>query len=329
MKKRLALAFACSMLLSSAFCQTKEYQEEYNKGYRGGFIKGLESVDGALQFAVVGDWGRGGLYYGKDVAEQLAKAVTGIGADFIVSTGDNIYPRGVASVNDPLWNLAFENVFWQYPLWRNWYVVLGNHDYGGNPQAQVDYSKVSIRWNMPSFYYSFKKKIDATHSALFVFLDTNPFNPSYYNDEDYGPKIRQQDTTAQKQWLEKVLSDADTTIIWKFAFGHHPLYTAGNRAMDIPPVRNSLEAIFEKYKVDVYISGHEHHLQSYHPQNKYTHHFISGAGSEANETLKPRGPVDFFAAIQGFMTFSVTANEVMMQAVNRNGIRITKEAIKR
>ncbi|MBX2922884.1 MAG: metallophosphoesterase [Chitinophagaceae bacterium] len=322
------LIFLFALSTAYADAQTKPYLAEYAKGYRGGYIKGLESVDRSLQFAVIGDWGRGGMYFGKDVAEQLSKAVTCIDAEFIVSTGDNFYPSGVASVHDPLWNLAFENVFWQYPLWRDWYVVLGNHDYGSNPQAQIDYSKISRRWNMPDYYYSFKSKITKGVNALFIFLDTNPFNSGFHDENDtaFHPNL---DTTAQKKWLEGLLSDPDTSIQWKIVFGHHPMYTAGSRASHNSEIRNSLEAMFEKYNVDLYITGHEHHLQYYHPKDKHTHHFISGAGSEANEAMKSHGPVDFFAAIQGFMTFSVTPGEVLMQAVDRNGNVLTKQKIRK
>lgn len=90
-----------------------------------------------------------------------------------------------------------------------------------------------------------------------------------------------------------------------------------------------LKPIFEKYKVDVYLSGHKHHLQYYHPKDKVTHHFISGAGSEANESLKPRAPHDFFAPIQGFMTFAVTENMLLMHAIDRKGKILKKVRIEK
>jgi len=320
----------CTFILALALCQaaaqTKDYHAEYIKGYRGGFIKGQEAIDGALEFAVVGDFGRGGEYFQKDMAATLAKAVTGQNANFIVSTGDNIYPDGVASVHDPLWNLSFEKVFYQYPLHRPWYAVLGNHDYHQNPQAEVDYSQISGRWNMPARYYSFKKKVGPNAEALLVFIDTNPLEPSSYGSE-YRDELVKQDSTKQKQWLEKVLSDTSGTIKWKIVIGHHPLYTAGNRALNKPEMRYALEGLFEKYKVNIYISGHEHHLQYYHPPSKFTYHFISGAGSEANEQLKPRGPVDFFAPIQGFMMFSLTADKLLMQAIDRSGTVLKKVTV--
>ena len=311
--------------------QTKDYQAEYAKGYRRGYIKKLESIEGALEFAVIGDWGRNGEYFQKNVAQQLARAVTGLNASFIISTGDNIYPDGVASVQDPLWQASFENVFYQYALSRPWYAVLGNHDYHGNAQAQVDYTQISQRWNMPARYYSFTRKISPDAEALFVFLDTNPLDQASYT-APYAQELMQQDSTAQKRWLEQVLAGAGPSVRWKIVVGHHPLYTAGNRALNKPNMRAALESVLEQYKVDIYLCGHEHDLQYYHPPGKFTHHFISGAGSEANESLNPRGPQDFFAPIQGFMTFSVTKDAILMQAVSRKGkllkkIQIPKEEL--
>jgi predicted phosphodiesterase len=309
------------LIINEVKAQTKPYLAEYAKGYRGGFIQNQKSIDGALNFAVIGDWGRGGEYFQKDVATVLAQAVAGINAQFIISTGDNIYPDGVQSTQDPLWNLSFENVFHQYPLHRKWYAVLGNHDYHSNPQAQVDYSKVSARWNMPNRYYSIKQKIGNNAEALFVFIDTNPLSKASYQSA-YRDELIKQDSAQQNRWLEKVLSDTSSTIKWKIVVGHHPVYTAGNRALDFPEMKDALEPILEKYKVDFYISGHEHHLQYYQPKGKFTQHLISGAGSEANEGLKPRGPVDYFAPIQGFITFALTESELFAQFINKNGVVI-------
>ncbi|WP_167017259.1 metallophosphoesterase [Chitinophaga sp. Cy-1792] len=315
--KKLFLLLLCATALNAS-AQTKKYYKEYDKGYRGGFIPGQISREGAFEFAVIGDFGRGGEYFQKDVAATLAEAVTGNGAEFIIATGDNIYPDGVASTQDPLWRLSFEDVFYQYPLHRPWYAVLGNHDYHGNAQAEVDYSKVSQRWHMPARYYSIKRKISGNQEALFVFIDTNTLDPEAYTSS-YGDELRAQDSTAQKRWLEKTLADTSSNIRWKIVIGHHPCYTAGNRALETPNIRYSLEPLLEKYKVDMYISGHEHHLQYYHPKDRYTHHFISGAGSEASEALQPRGKYDFFEHIQGFLTFSILPENVQVQAISRKG----------
>jgi hypothetical protein len=76
----------------------------------------------------------------------MGKAAHTVEADFIVSTGDNFYPSGVASVQDPLWKRSFEDVYTAFSLQEEWYPVLGNHDYDGDAQAQIEYSRISRRW---------------------------------------------------------------------------------------------------------------------------------------------------------------------------------------
>jgi hypothetical protein len=108
----------------------------------------LRAAEPELAFAVVGDWGKGNTKQ-KAVAEVLGKAAESIGARFIVSAGDNFYPRGVTSVSDPNWKTLFENVYTAPSLMVPWHAVLGNHDHRGSTAAQIAYSKTSTRWRLP------------------------------------------------------------------------------------------------------------------------------------------------------------------------------------
>ncbi|MBS1586051.1 MAG: metallophosphoesterase [Bacteroidetes bacterium] len=129
--------------------------------------------------------GRCGEDFQKEVSEQLAITSKKTNADFIISTGDNFYPKGVLSINDPLWDKSYEDIYHQFSLQKDWYVVLGNHDVKTNAEAEVEYTKKSVRWHMPQHYYSIKipiSKKDTTKKILLVFLDTNPFVGEYYKD---------------------------------------------------------------------------------------------------------------------------------------------------
>ena len=123
--------------------QTNHYESDHSKGYNGDYLKNISVSDSSLNFIAIGDWGRCGEFYQKEVAQQMAKASVSVDASFIVSTGDNFYPSGVASVNDPLWDRSFENVYYQFSLQKEWDVILGNHDYKTNPQAEVEYTQKS------------------------------------------------------------------------------------------------------------------------------------------------------------------------------------------
>lgn len=66
---------------------------------------------GGLNFLIFGDWGRKGEADQTEVAAQMAKAAKELGAQFIISVGDNFYEYGVASVTDSQWQTSFENVY--------------------------------------------------------------------------------------------------------------------------------------------------------------------------------------------------------------------------
>ena len=51
----------------------------------------------ALRFIVFGDWGRNGEDNQREVAGEMGIVAKKFKPEFIVSTGDNIYPNGVRS----------------------------------------------------------------------------------------------------------------------------------------------------------------------------------------------------------------------------------------
>jgi hypothetical protein len=269
----------------------------------------------------MGDWGRNGADHQKQVAEQMGKTAADIKAQFIIATGDNFYPSGVISEHDPLFKYSFEDIYTAFSLQWDWYLVLGNHDYKSNPDAQVRYSTISRRWKMPARYYSKKFSINGDNSqqVLVAFIDTNPLIPEFYNNSEYGPNVRGQDTTKQKKWLAQVLSDPSPAIKWKIVVGHHPMFSGGSRTegYDTKAIRNSLKAVLDKYGADVYLAGHEHSLQHIKPPGK-THHLISGSASEKTPVRLVEHSL-MSASEYGFLAFSVSSNQLVVQAINDEG----------
>ncbi|MCD0487937.1 tartrate-resistant acid phosphatase type 5 family protein [Pedobacter sp. MC2016-14] len=264
-----------------------------------------------LNFVALGDWGRSGEYHQLEVGKQMGVWAATHPNKFIISVGDNFYPRGVVSEHDPLWHYSFENVYTAHSLQDDWYPVLGNHDYGSDPDAQVRYSKVSRRWNMPSRYYSKEMKIGkGKETVLFVFIDTQPI---VYDMEDQAPK-------QQLAWIDETLKNASSDVKWKIVVGHHPCYTVGPRIKnyDTLEIRKSLTGLFEKHKVDIYLSGHEHSLQHL-KINGFPHQFISGAGSELTPVESGVAYSRFESSTHGFMYFSINTTKVAVKAINDEG----------
>ncbi|WP_158968589.1 metallophosphoesterase [Paraglaciecola sp. L3A3] len=288
------------------------------KFYQTHQVRDLAMPKDSLSFLVLGDWGRNGHYQQVPVAEMMDVVMYQLDGEFITTTGDNFYSKGVASVDDPYWQTSFENIYHGPNLFVDWYPTLGNHDYAGNWQAQIDYSQRSRRWVFPHPYYAKTFKVGDNAEMLVLFIDSNPLNPEYKHRAKYA-ETQKQDGAKQLAWIEHQL--AHSSAKWNIVIGHHPLYSSGKRYGKTSGIQGVLEPIFEKYKIDAYFAGHEHDLQHNRSAGKKVEHFVSGAGSE----LRPVGQREFtqFSKSEaGFLSVSVTDNNMLVQFINAAGQRI-------
>ena len=286
----------------------------------------------AISFLVFGDWGRFGDDHQIPVAQQMAKIAKQAHVKFFINVGDNFYPKGVASVDDPHWQYSLEEIYKDFSLQREWYSILGNHDYMGDPDAQVAYTKRSRRWIMPARYYAQEINLtdDSKKKIKFTFIDTNPLIPEFYTNKEYGPNVSNQDSTKQKHWIKDNISNLPEDIGWNIVVGHHPLFTSSmqrREGYDTKRIRNSLNNLLNQNHVDAYLCGHDHSLQHLTPAGG-VHHFVSGAASEKTEAGNL--PISKFAAAEcGFFIFSVTAQEMVVHAIRDDGAVLYRTVIKR
>ena len=108
-----------------------------------------------MECILVGDTGSGNNDQYK-VAESMTRLIQKKPKiQSVLIVGDNIYPSGCYSVDDPQFNEKFQKPYENINL--PFYLCLGNHDYGtmisNYTQSQIDYtvSKKNIdhKWNMP------------------------------------------------------------------------------------------------------------------------------------------------------------------------------------
>jgi acid phosphatase len=260
--------------------------------------------DVALTFLAVGDWGRDGQYNQAAVAQRMGETATALKARFVISVGDNFYENGVTGVDDPKWKTSFEDVYAAPSLQVPWYVALGNHDYHGDPEAQLEYSSRSPRWRLPSRWYAFSQTSPAGVSADFFVLDTSPFVAEYYADGARKVKVAGQDPAAQLAWLDAALAKSQAD--WKLVIGHHPVYSGGDGhggQGGMPDLQAKLDPILQRHRVPFYLNGHDHDLQ--HVQRGATHYVCTGAGSKMRPQCFMVGS-DFCSLDSGFTAFALT-----------------------
>lgn len=232
-----------------------------------------------VSFVSIGDWGGASIdemrkQSEESVAESFGRVSTNISANFILNTGDNFYYYGVKSVKDPLWETNFEKIYSQPSLMKKWYSVLGNHDYGFNPGAQVQYkSPNNDRWVLPSRYYSRRIKLGDTSSyATLIMLDTNPCISKYRSDDPVGwdpcgtdipgpaptdckfhENIVKQNCTSQYFWLKETMQQIPKDD-WVIAVGHHPL-----DEIDVL----DFVSLLQDANMHLYLNGHTHAMAYY------------------------------------------------------------------
>jgi acid phosphatase len=279
-----------------------------------GKLFAADAQKGGLNFLVFGDWGRNGDDEQRAVAKQMGVAAQGIGAKFVISVGDNFYENGIASVNDLQWQTSFEKVYTAPSLQVPWRVILGNHDYRGNCDAQIEYSKQSPRWNMPARYFKCTEPIDADHAVDFFYLDTTPM--ATFTDDIHVSKeeLKKQTLSEQITWLETSL--AASTAPWKIVVAHHPVYSGGIHG-DTPYVIKHVLPLLEKYGVQAYFNGHDHDLQ--HLQAGKINLFCSGAGSKVRETKDTKHTKFAKGSTPGFVTAALSVDELVVRMIDGEG----------
>lgn len=272
-----------------------------------------DAPSGALNFIVFGDWGRNGEQDQRAVAAQMAEAAAAMDAKFIISLGDNFYEDGVKSVDDPQWQTSFENVYTAPALHVPWQVILGNHDYHGNCDAQLAYAKNHPRWNLPARYFVQSFKVGAAATADFFYIDTTPMIRGYYHEANTKAQVATQDVPKQTAWFKAAL--AASTAQWKIVFGHHPIYSGGGHG-DTQELVETILPLLQKYQVQAYFNGHDHDLQ--HLQADKINFFCSGAGSQFRPTVKTP-QTKFARASSGFTTVALAANQLAVRMIDDKG----------
>ena len=265
------------------------------------------SPERPLTFLAVGDWGRDGAYHQSEVAARMAETATTVSARFVISVGDNFYPAGVASASDPKWKTSFEDVYAAPSLQVPWYVALGNHDYYGDPQTQLDYAVASHRWRMPKRAYAFAETSpEGVRVEVFV-LDTTPMISDYQKHPGLPPKLAGQDPAGQVAWLDTALGAS--TADWKIVVGHHPIW-AGDNAFagreghaGSPELVAKLDPILARHGVRLYLNGHDHELR--HTRRGAIHYVCTGAGSQMEPVCLADG-ADLCSLHSGFVACAAT-----------------------
>ncbi len=125
------------------------------------------------------------------------------------------------------------------------------------------------------------------------------------------------DSAKQLNWLRSELTKSKDK--WKIVVAHHPVYSAGKRFGKTNEMEEAVKNILNQHNVDLFIAGHEHHLEFDQPKNNDTfYQLISGAGSEKT-IINPNSKVQFAKSEYGFATIGISSNSLLIQFIDWHG----------
>lgn len=271
-------------------------------------------ADGPVRIVVLGDTGRGDQNQHR-VARAAAHACRQAGGCHLGALlGDNVYPSGLASDDDPRFAALVEDIYGADDFGFPFVLVLGNHDHGApvpflgglgigtaRADAQVARAGRSARMLLPARHWRL-----ALGRIELVGLDTQDL---------YADDGRRYDGVVDAQDRDLARWNLEAQAPFRIALGHHPYRSAGPHGdagsyeglpRGFPLAGAPIAELLEKRVLghfDLYLAGHDHGLQDA-GDAKGTALFVSGGGA-SHEPHPARRPTPFAVASLGFVLLEI------------------------
>jgi len=182
-----------------------------------------------FNFAAAGDWGCNS-NTGKNVKSIISKEpelVLGLG-DYSYEADADCWLQSISPVNDKM------------------KITIGNHDSDEEEGPEITVQLLD-HFKLNKQYYSFNKG-----NVFFLVMST----------QDSYSKNSQQFNFV-KQELEKVSNDPN--IDWIVVYYHKPMYASSTKHEGLTSFRDIYHPLFDQYKVDLVLAGHNHNYQRTFP----------------------------------------------------------------
>jgi 3',5'-cyclic AMP phosphodiesterase CpdA len=247
-----------------------------------------EPSQNPVRLIAVGDFGVGGETQ-RSLGAAIRRFESRNPSDFLLTLGDNDYTESPTAFQG---NWA-ESFGWTEAAGVRVAGVLGNHD------VHVDGGRYEFgALGMPGRYYR-----RAVGSVELFLLDSNSVD------------------SVQTGWLRRAL--ARSRARWRIAVLHHPPYTCGGYGSETRVVARWVP-LFERYRVQLVLSGHDHNYQRFAPR-RGTRYVVHGGGSHKlypltacsfRQPRRLRGRVE-----QGFLELVIRPKRLDAYAVTPDGVR--------
>jgi hypothetical protein len=288
-----------------------------------------------VRFAVIGDSGSGDRHQ-HEIGRQMAAWHERLPFNLVLMLGDNIYGGwlGFGGGNRKYFGRQFDRPYAE--LLRRGVIfraALGNHDMRTRSGQDLIDAHNRFHIDGPLGYYRFAagewrsraSAVPPTGGANepAPLVEFFVLNTARMAEDRQDPE--------QLSWLDQAL--ASSRARWRIIYGHHPIYSTGRRHGSEVNLHRYLEPLLlcpaakpqetaggASPRAHVYLAGHDHFYQRFHPQ-KGVAHFVSGSGGKLRRGNARPGPQ--VAAVEDrkrtFMLWEATPEGLRFRAINEDG----------
>jgi len=229
-----------------------------------------------------------------DVHRTVVEGISKVEPDFLLHTGD-LVADGIDTAQWPVFFSISKELFRKTVFFPS----LGNHE--RNSRHYYDF------FDADKSYYSFN-----WGNAHFTVLNTDVGNIAP------GRLAREAFWKEQLKWLEEDLA-MHQKADFRFVAMHHPPFTAVKRRQGGNEYLMSLLPIFEKYKVAVVFTGHDHNYQ-HHLKDGVRYVITGGGGAPLYPTDAPIPGLTVAAeSVENFVHVKVDGKQALLQALTPDG----------
>jgi len=246
-------------------------------------------------FAVIGDYGSGNHH-----EEDVANLVISWHPDFIITLGDNNYPKGSAGHIDEAIGQFYHSYIYPYQgsygegaSVNRFFPTIGNHDtYTDDAQPYLDYFKLPGNER----YYDF------TWGPVHLFAIDN------VETEPDGVGA----SSVQAQWLKSRL--AASMSPWNIVYMHYPAYSSGDHG----PTDWAVWP-YASWGADAVLAGHDHTYERLEADGiPYFVNGLGGAGRYEFEEILDNSLVKYNADY-GAIRVEATDTQIKFEFITREG----------
>jgi hypothetical protein len=278
-----SIALGLTLAVAAAAILVPSSREDRRRSVEGAPVSktAARRIKPLLRFAVIGDFGTGGRRQAA-VARKMCRWRRRHPFRLVLTTGDNIYPRGAPKDFDAKFLTPYACLLNNGVRFR---AVLGNHDVAtdkGRPELEE-----------PAFGMKARNYVVRTHRVRLVFADSNAF---------------------RRGWLKRAARERAGDR-WTIVLFHHPVYSPGTHHGSTPGLRSWLPRLLRWRGVDLVLNGHEHNFAVTKPL-RGLRYVVSGGGGDA---LYDCGKKWFSATCRKrwhFLHVVVGRNSILVRAVS-------------